>query len=180
MNATLISQDDFYVGRKAMLLAGESGQNFDTLSAIDCEHLSLILKNAQMPCVSTIQVPNYDFVQQAPLGFKSIEVKSVLVAEGHLIFTSPNVLDQLGFLIYMDADRDVAKERRFSRDLLQRGYDISSSRSYYEKYVVPQLDAIDKLRSQADYIVNSNDRVDSFRPEVAIIADILKGKIGNI
>jgi len=163
-----------------MLSAGESGHNFDALAAIDCEHLSLVLKNAQMSCVSTIQIPNYDFVQQAPLGFKSIEVKNLVVAEGHLIFTSPSVLDHVDFLIYMDVDRDVAKERRFSRDLLQRGYDISSSRSYYEKYVVPQLDAIDKLRSQADYIVNSNDRVDSFESEVASIAGILKRKMGNI
>jgi uridine kinase len=30
MSASLISQDDFYIGRRAMRAAGQSGDNFDT------------------------------------------------------------------------------------------------------------------------------------------------------
>jgi uridine kinase len=169
-----MSQDDFYIGREAMLSAGESDQNFDTLAAIDCEQISALLKVVRTPGFSTIVIPKYDFVKQAPCGVQSVRVKNTLIAEGHLIFTSSNVLEQVDFLIYMDVDRYVAKERRFSRDLLQRGYDLSSSRSYYETYVVPQLKVIDRLRAQAHYIVDSSGGIDGFRHHVANISAILK------
>jgi len=176
MRGTLISQDDFYHGRDVMLAAGESAENFDSLAAIDYSLLASILDQVQHSNIHIVRVPNYDFIRQSRDGFKSVEVRDPIIVEGHLVFTSPEVTDHVDFLVYMDANREIARERRLSRDIRERGYSAIGSKVYYEKYVLPQLDSIEEIRIWADLIVDSNNTVDDTKLEIPGIVEILKSK----
>jgi len=156
MSASLISQDDFYFGCSAMRAAGQPGHNFDTLAAINCKGLLETLGAICDGKSPSIEVPNYDHVRSAPNGFRNIVNSDVIIVEGHLLFTSDRILSYVDFLIYMDIDEEIAKERRFARDVVERGYHAQECESYYIKYVFPQIKKIEKLKIKADYVLSKD------------------------
>lgn len=166
LNCPLIAQDSFYIGKEQMLSAGLSANNFDTLAALDCGQLSSILKTTNMSPNAKVNIPIYDFELQEPIGHEIINMKDQVIIEGHLIFTLENILELVDFLIYIDTDRSTAKKRRFTRDISERGYESKSCETYYKKYVIPTLDAIESIKDKADYVVNANQSIDTYLLEI--------------
>lgn len=173
MSASLISQDDFYIGCTAMRAAGQSGDNFDTLDAINCKGLTDTLDAICDGKRPSIEVPNYDHVRSAPNGFRNIVNSDVIIVEGHLLFTSDRILSYVDFLIYIDIDEEIAKERRFARDVVERGYTLEDCESYYMEYVESQLESIGDLKSKADYIIGNHVLKDVLNDHVETLSALL-------
>jgi uridine kinase len=174
LSASLILQDDFYIGAQAMRASGKSIDNFDTLDALDSKGLIANLDVIHAATVKTIEVPNYDYVRQAPSGFRSVSNTDTVVVEGHLIFTSEEILNYVDFLIYVDIEEHIAKERRFLRDVVERGYDAQECESYYIKYVLPQIKNIEKLKIKADYVLSNDTGISELGDHVLEICACLK------
>jgi len=173
LDSVVIAQDNFYIGNRAMLSSGISGEDFDSLEALDCDQLSSVLKSIKSCADTEVDIPVYDFKRQEPAGKSKIRLKDTVIIEGHLIFTSAEILADVDFLIYIDIDRVTAEKRRFARDINERGYNLENSKSYYDRFVIAGLDIIEQLKLKADYVVSCKGGIEDYNGHVNDIAHIL-------
>ena len=178
IKASVISQDDFYIGANAIVNENSSGTNFDTLTALDTDQILLTLRNIKNFNHSSIQIPNYNHITQSPDGYKNIALQEITLVEGHLIFTSQDILDLVDFNIYIDVDRNTAKARRFTRDVAERGFDKEECEAYYNKYVTQTLDAIENLKYKADFLIDARTGVDTYTSQIEKILLLVERKGG--
>ena len=176
--ANVISQDDFYIGANAMVGKNSSMVNFDSLTALNINRFLLILREIKNGNQLLIQIPSYNHSTQSPDGFKDIDIKDITLVEGHLIFTSQDVLDLVDFNIYMDVDRSTAKARRFIRDEAERGYDKENSEAYYNNYVIQTLDRIESLKRKADFVIDARTGADTFTSQIEKMLLLVESKGG--
>ncbi|MDB5156496.1 MAG: uridine kinase, partial [Mucilaginibacter sp.] len=68
-----------------------------------------------------------------------LEIKPapILIIEGLFIFHFKEIDDLLDMRIFIDADEDIALQRRLKRDLLERGYSHDDVMYKWENHVVP-------------------------------------------
>ena len=178
IKASVISQDDFYIGVNAIVNENSSGTNFDTLTALDTDQILLTLRKIKNFNHSSIQIPNYNHITQSPDGYKNIALQEITLVEGHLIFTSQDILDLVDFNIYIDVDRNTAKTRRFTRDVAERGFDKEECEAYYNKYVTQTLDAIENLKYKADFLIDARTGVDTYTSQIEKILLLVERKGG--
>ena len=155
-----------YVGKKAMVAQDSLMTNFDTLTALNTNQFLLTLKKIKNFNHSLIQIPNYNHLTQSPDGLKNISLQEINLVEGHLIFTSQDIFELVDFNIYMDIDRTTAKIRRFTRDVLERGFVKDECESYYNKYVIQTLDTIERLKYKADFVIDARTGVDNYTSQI--------------
>jgi uridine kinase len=178
LTASVISQDDFYIGMNAMVNQDSFMANFDTLTALNTDRFLLTLREIKNFNHSLIQTPNYNHSTQSPDGFKDIVLQDITLVEGHLIFTSQDILDLVDFKIYMDVDRNTAKTRRFTRDVAERGFNKEECEEYYNKYVTQTLDTIECLKYKADFLINARTDVDTYTSQIEKMLLLVKSKGG--
>ena len=178
LTASVISQDDFYIGANAMVGQDSFMANFDTLTALNTDRFLLTLREIKNFNNSIIQIPNYNHSTQSPDGFKNIVLQEITLVEGHLIFTSQDILDLVDFNIYIDVDRNTAKTRRFTRDVAERGFDKEECEAYYDKYVTQTLDAIENLKYKADFLIDARTGVDTYTSQIEKILLLVESKGG--
>ncbi len=178
IKASVISQDDFYIGANAIVNENSSSTNFDTLTALDTDQILLTLRKIKNFNHSSIQIPNYNHITQSPDGYKNIALQEITLVEGHLIFTSQDILDLVDFNIYIDVDRNTAKARRFTRDVAERGFDKEECEAYYNKYVTQTLDAIENLKYKADFLIDARTGVDTYTSQIEKILLLVERKGG--
>ena len=166
LSASIISQDDFYVGKKAMVAQDSFMTNFDTLTALNTDRLMLALREIKNFNHSLIQVPNYNHLTQSPDGFKNIFLQEINLVEGHLIFTLQDILELVDFNIYMDIDRNTAKTRRFNRDVLERGFVKEECETYYNNHITQTLDTIESLKYKADFVIDARSGADTYTSQI--------------
>ena len=178
LTASVISQDDFYIGANAMVSQDSSVANFDSLTALNTDGFLLTLREIKNGNHSLIQIPNYNHSTQSPDGFKDIALQEIALVEGHLIFTSQDILDLVDFNIYMDIDRNTAKTRRFTRDVAERGYDKEECEAYYNNYVIQTLDTIESLKYKADFVIDAKTSADTYTSQIEKMLLLLQSKGG--
>jgi uridine kinase len=99
--------------------------------------------------------PQYDFIShtrkpdQVP-----ISPARVIIVEGILLFTVPELKELLDWKIFVDTDADVRLLRRIERDLKERGRDFDGVKTQYLETVKPMHEAFVAPSKQfADIIV---------------------------
>ena len=143
-NVTVFSLDSYYRDLSHLTLEDRDKQNFDAPEAIDFElfirHLESLM-NGQ-----TIERPIYDFKTHVRKPqTEKIEPRKIILVEGILLFTHPELRDLLDIKIFIDVSEEHRLLRRIARDMEQRGRTLSSiSEQYlntvapmYKKYVEP-------------------------------------------
>ena len=178
LKVSVISQDDFYIGANAMASQGSSVVNFDSLTALNTDRFLLTLREIKNGKHSLIQIPNYNHSTQSPDGFKDITLKQIVLVEGHLIFTSQDIFDLVDFNIYMDVDRNTGKIRRFTRDVMERGYNKEECEAYYNNYVIQTLDMIESLKCKADFVIDARAGVDTYISQIEKMLLLVESKGG--
>jgi uridine kinase len=178
LTASVILQDDFYIGANAMVGQDSFVANFDTLTALNTDQFLLTLIEIKNGNHSLIQTPNYNYLTQSPDGFKNIALQEITLVEGHLIFTLQNILDLVDFNIYIDIDRKTAKTRRFTRDVVERGFDKEECEAYYNNYVIQTLDTIESLKYKADFVIDAKTSADTYTSQIEKMLLLLQSKGG--
>lgn len=135
---TLLSQDAYYYDLSHLSLNERRSQNFDHPDSIDFELLATQL--TKLKNKESIECPSYSFSTQKRGQTKLIEPKDVIIVEGILILSDPNIRELLDISIFVEADDDVRLLRRIERDIAERGYDIQRSKDAYLNYVRPMHD----------------------------------------
>jgi uridine kinase len=122
-----------------------------------------------------VAVPIYDFATHTRRReTRAVEPARVIVVEGILVFTEPELRDQMDIKIFVDTDPDIRLMRRIRRDLEQRGRTFQSVRDQYYATVRPMhIEHVEPTKRWADLIIpeGGNNRV---------ALDVLLGQLWRI
>lgn len=127
--------------------------NFDHPDSIEWE---LLIKHIQdLRNGMTIQQPIYSY-QTCTRSSETIPVNpcKVIIVEGILVLTSPELRNLMDLKIYVDADADDRLMRVINRDLIERGRTVNKVMERYDKTVKPMhLQFIEPSKRNADLII---------------------------
>ncbi|WP_378185021.1 uridine kinase [Aquimarina sp. W85] len=152
----VISQDSYYKDTSHLTYEERTQINFDHPKSIDFdllgEHLRALRKG------ETIEQPNYSFVEHNRTG-ETITTRpsKVLIVEGILILTNPQIRDMFDIKIFVHADSDERLIRRLKRDIAERGRDMQEVLDRYQTTLKPMHQQfIDPTKEFADLIIPNN------------------------
>ena len=152
-NIMLLQHDSYYRDLKHIPFEERVQQNFDHPASLETEllirHLSALTNGY------TVQVPVYDFSQHIRSEETiTAEPTKVILIDGILIFSEPELLELMDIKIFVDTDDDIRLLRRLKRDITERGRSVESVLHQYETFVRPMhLKFVEPSRRYADIII---------------------------
>ncbi len=155
-DVTVISQDSYYKDLSHLTFEQRTQINFDHPNSIDFdllkEHL-LALKAGK-----AIDTPTYSFIEHNRTN-ETVLVKptKVVIVEGILIFSHPDIRDLFNIKIFVHADSDERLIRRIKRDITERGRDVEEVLNRYQNTLKPMhMQFIEPMKEFADIIIPNN------------------------
>ena len=152
----IISQDSYYHDTSHLSLEERVQINFDHPQAIDFELLVSHLKELRKG--NSFNQPVYSFVKHNRTG-ETIPTfpKKVIIVEGILILTNPELRKMFDIKIFVHADSDERLIRRLKRDIATRGRDLDEVLSRYQTTLKPMHQQfIEPTKEYADIIIPTN------------------------
>lgn len=149
----VLPQDSYYRDSSHLPLEERLEMNFDHPDSIEFELLVKHLKDLRKG--KTIAQPIYSYLT-CTRAEETIPVKPchVIIVEGILILTNPELRKMLDIKVFVDADADDRLIRVINRDIVERGRSVNKVMERYEGTVKPMhLQFIEPTKRFADIIV---------------------------
>ncbi|WP_461453049.1 uridine kinase family protein [Mucilaginibacter sp.] len=157
---SLVSQDDYYFPVPPDMTAEENKHfNFDLPDTIDHQHFEDDIQS--LLDGRSITKKEYTFNNPSAIP-KILEIKSapIIIVEGLFILHFRKIADQLDLKIFIDADDDVALQRRIKRDLVERGYSHDDVMYKWINHVVPAYkEFLLPYKNECDQVIVNNSHV---------------------
>lgn len=152
----VISQDSYYMDTSHLSYDERVKINFDHPRSIDFELLEEHLKELKQG--HQIEQPVYSFVKHNRTGDTiNTKPRKVMIVEGILILTNPELRDMFDIKIFVHADSDERLIRRLKRDISERGRDIDEVLTRYQTTLKPMHQQfIEPMKEYADIIIPNN------------------------
>lgn len=152
----VISQDSYYQDTTHLSFEERKKINFDHPKSIDFDLLEAHLQ--ELKAGNSIEEPLYSFKEHNRTGeTRTIHPRKVLIVEGILILTHPEVRDMFDIKIYVHADSDERLIRRLKRDINERGRDLEEVLWRYQTTLKPMHQQfIEPTKEFADIIIPTN------------------------
>ena len=152
----IISQDSYYKDTTHLSYEERVKINFDHPRSIDFELLETHLKDLKNGI--PIHQPVYSFVKHNRTGDTILtHPRKVMIVEGILILTHPELRDMFDIKIFVHADTDERLIRRLRRDISERGRDLDEVLTRYLTTLKPMHDQfIEPMKEYADIIIPNN------------------------
>jgi len=150
---SVISQDSYYWDNGNLSQEEREQINFDHPSSIE---FSLLVEHIkQLEKGETIEMPIYSYVTcSRSKETIPIEPGEVLIVEGILIYTCPELCELLDLKVFVDTGADDRIIRIIQRDVNERGRGLDKSIKHYETYVKPMHEMfIEPTKRLADIII---------------------------
>ncbi len=152
-NILRLEHDSYYRDLAHLDFEDRIKMNFDHPSSLETEllirHLKALLEGYP------VEVPVYDFAAHTRKD-KTIKAKptQVILVDGILIFSEPDLLELMDVKIFVDTDDDIRLLRRLKRDISERGRSVESVLKQYETFVRPMhLEFVEPSKRYADVII---------------------------
>ncbi|MEY4063995.1 MAG: hypothetical protein RIR26_203 [Pseudomonadota bacterium] len=163
-----IKQDNYYRDLSHLTSAERDAVNFDHPQALEFSLLS-----DHLECLSSgqeVEVPEYDFATHTRRPQTScLQARPVILIEGILIFSQPEILDRLSYSIFVDAPEHVRLERRIRRDIEERGRTAESVRAQFFATVAPMHDIfVEPSKHQAQWVISGEHPFAEFLEQLCI------------
>lgn len=152
----VISQDSYYKDTSNLSYQERVKINFDHPNSIDFDLLLQHLKSLREG--DSFEQPVYSFVEHNRTG-KTITTypKKVVIIEGILILTQPEIRDIFDVKVFVHADSDERLIRRLKRDISQRGRNMDEVLTRYQTTLKPMHQQfIEPTKEFADIIIPTN------------------------
>lgn len=152
----VISQDSYYMDTTHLSLEERKKINFDHPRSIDFELLESHLKSLRAG--RDIQQPVYSFIKHNRTGDTILtHPRKVMIVEGILILTNPDLRNMFDIKIFVHADSDERLIRRLKRDISERGRDLDEVLARYQNTLKPMHQLfIEPMKEYADIIIPNN------------------------
>ncbi|MBO6621610.1 MAG: uridine kinase [Balneola sp.] len=149
----LLQHDSYYRDLKHLPFEERIKQNFDHPASLETEllirHINALSEGYP------IEVPQYDFAKHIRKEqTTSVTPKEVILVDGILIFSEPELLELMDVKIFVDTDDDIRLLRRLKRDISERGRSVENVMEQYQKFVRPMhLEFVQPSKRYADVII---------------------------
>jgi uridine kinase len=152
----IISQDSYYRDLSHLSYEERTRINFDHPRAIDFELLEEHLRD--LKAGKPIHQPVYSFVDHNRTRQSVLtHPRKVMIVEGILIMTQPEIRELFDIKIFVHADSDERLIRRLKRDIAERGRGLSEVLDRYQNTLKPMHDQfIEPTKEFADLIIPNN------------------------
>ncbi|SMC84721.1 uridine kinase [Cellulophaga tyrosinoxydans] len=152
----VISQDSYYNDLSHLTLQDRRKTNFDHPNSIDFELLTQHLKELREG--KSIQQPVYSFLEcNRTDETVPTHPRKVMIVEGILILTNPEIRKMFDIKIFVHADSDERLIRRLKRDVNERGWDLDDTITKYQSIIKPMHEEfIEPTKEYADIIIPNN------------------------
>ncbi len=152
----VISQDSYYKDTSHLSYDERVKINFDHPRSIDFELLVDHLKELKKGNI--IEQPVYSFVKHNRTGDTILtHPRKVMIVEGILILTNPELRNMFDIKIFVHADSDERLIRRLKRDIAERGRSIEEILERYQTTLKPMHQQfIEPMKEYADIIIPNN------------------------
>ena len=152
-SVAVLSQDSYYKDCSHLSEAEKRHHNFDHPDALDWKLLCRQVEDLMQG--KPVDQPVYSYLT---CGRTTETVKvnpaDVIIVEGILIFTCPELRDKMDIKIFVDADDDDRLMRVIERDITERGKDVHWVIERYTNTVKPMyLEFIEPSKRYADIII---------------------------
>lgn len=150
---SIISEDSYYKDQSHLSMEERIKTNYDHPDAMDhsllCEHLRALKAGKE------VNVPIYSYKEHTRTDqVRLVKPKKVIILEGILLLTSPQLREEFGASIFMDTPLDICLIRRLRRDVESRGRTMDSVLTQYRDTVRPMFQQfIEPSKQYADIIV---------------------------
>lgn len=152
----VISQDSYYKDTSNLNYKERQKINFDHPQAIDFD--LLVNHLIELKKGNSIEQPIYSFVEHNRLkDTLKTDPKKVVIVEGILILTNPELRDMFEIKVYVHADSDERLIRRLKRDMAERGRSLEEILNRYQTTLKPMHQQfIEPSKEFADIIIPTN------------------------
>ena len=152
----VISQDSYYKDTSDLSYQERVKINFDHPNSIDFDLLLLHLKALRDG--ASFEQPVYSFVEHNRTGETiTTHPKKVVIVEGILILTQPEIRAMFDVNVFVHADSDERLIRRLRRDISERGRNIDEVLTRYQTTLKPMHQQfIEPTKEFADIIIPTN------------------------
>ena len=152
----VISQDSYYKDTSDLSYQERVKINFDHPNSIDFDLLLQHLKALRDG--ASFEQPVYSFVEHNRTGETiTTHPKKVVIVEGILILTQPEIRAMFDVNVYVHADSDERLIRRLKRDISERGRNIDEVLNRYQTTLKPMhQEFIEPTKEFADIIIPTN------------------------
>ena len=152
-SVAVVSQDAYYYNNGHLSKEEKLKINFDHPNSIEWDLLNADIDKLRGG--NSIDMPIYNYVTCARAK-ESIPMapRKVVIVEGILIFTNPELLKRLDVKVYVAADGDERLMRIINRDMMERGRSLKAALDHYSNYVRPMHNEfIEPTKRYADIII---------------------------
>ena len=168
----VVSCDNYYLRRDEMPFEERKLQNYDSPEAFEFDLMVgqiNDLKNGK-----DILCPVYDFeLHNRSNEVTEIKAKPVILIDGILILSEPQLRQLMDMRIYVETDADERILRRVKRDMCERGRDLDGIIAQYLAPVKPMHNTyVEPTKAYADIIINGGLNDAAY--------DLVKNKIQSI
>ncbi len=149
----LLQHDSYYRDLKHLEFEERIKQNFDHPASLETE---LLIRHINALCEGyPVEVPQYDFANHIrKKETTTVTPKKVILIDGILIFSEPELLELMDVKIFVDTDDDIRLLRRLKRDINERGRSVESVIKQYQEFVRPMhLEFVQPSKRYADVII---------------------------
>ena len=156
---TLLSQDDYYLPAGEMTQEENKLYNFDLPSTIDDEQFLIDIK--KLIKGDAVYKKEYNFNNPlAVVKILEINPAPIIIVEGLFILHFKAISELLDLHIFIEADEDVALQRRIKRDGTERGYSEEDVIYKWNNHVLPAYNAyLLPYKNMAHKIITNNSHV---------------------
>jgi uridine kinase len=169
----VINEDAYYRDQSHLTMEDRVKTNYDHPKALD--HQLLAAHLTQLKQGEAVNIPCYSYTEHTRTSETlTMQPKKVIIVEGILLLTDPNLRELMDASVFMDTPLDICFLRRLTRDVAERGRTMESVISQYKRTVRPMfLQFIDPSKQYADIIVPRGGKN-------RIATDILKARIQHL
>jgi len=149
----ILSQDAYYKDNDILTQEEREQINFDHPDSIE---FPLLIQHLQeLRIGKMIEMPTYSYITcKRQKDTIPIQPGKVIIIEGILIFTDPELRNMIDLKVYVDTEADERIIRIIQRDVNERGRGLDKSIQHYEKYVKPMHETfIEPSKKFADIIL---------------------------
>lgn len=148
-----IPHDAYYRDLEDIPLVQSNERNFDHPNAL--ETLLMVEHIKQLQSWQPVEIPIYDFATyQRSTRRQSVLPQPIILVEGILTFSEPQLRELFDIKIFVDIDADIRFIRRLQRDTTERGRTVQSVIHQYLSTVRPMhLQFVEPSRRYADVII---------------------------
>jgi uridine kinase len=150
---TYIPHDAYYRDHSHLSPQQRDQVNYDHPDSLETE---LLIEHLKELCAGhTAEIPVYDFTTHTRTQqTRCVKPASVILVEGILVFSEPELRELFDVMLYVDTDADVRFIRRLQRDIEERGRSVQSVCEQYLSTVRPMhLEFVEPSKRYANVII---------------------------